>query len=83
MAPESFEGQFDVKSEIYGVGLTLYELLTLRPAIQGKSPADVIRKASEGVLVSPRKLNQHVPRDLLLCAPSDKRHDHGKCYRGS
>ena len=39
MPPESFEGTYDVQSEIYGVGLTLYELLTQRPAIEGKNPA--------------------------------------------
>jgi serine/threonine protein kinase/tetratricopeptide (TPR) repeat protein len=64
MAPESFEGHFDVRSEIYCVGLTLHELLTQRPAIRGKNAVDVIRKASAGVSASPRKENQHVPRDL-------------------
>lgn len=64
MAPESFEGHYDARSEIYAAGLTLYELLTLRPAISGKSPAEVIRKAASGVSVAPRKFNEHIPRDL-------------------
>ena len=64
MPPESFEAQYDVRSETYGVGLLLYELLTLRPAIEGKHPGDVIRKATEGITTSPRKLNAHIPRDL-------------------
>lgn len=64
MPPESFEAQYDVRSETYGVGLLLYELLTLRPAIEGKNTADVIRKATVGFATSPRKLNASIPRDL-------------------
>ncbi len=75
MPPESWEGTYDVRSEIYGVGLTLYELLTQRAAIEGKHTADVIRKATEGVSVSPRKLNPHVPRDLETIAMKALAHD--------
>lgn len=64
MPPESFDGNYDVRSEVYGVALTLFELLTGRPAISGKNPADVIRRATEGVKQSPRRLNQTVPRDF-------------------
>lgn len=32
MAPEQFEGRSDESSDIYSVGLTLYELATMRPA---------------------------------------------------
>ena len=34
MAPERFRGQSDVRSDVYGLGLTLYELLALRPAFE-------------------------------------------------
>ncbi len=64
MPPESFGGNYDVRSEVYSLGLTLYELLALRPAIEGRNTAEVIRKASLGVSVSPRKANPLVPRDL-------------------
>lgn len=31
MPPEALEGQYDQRSEVYGLGLMLYELLTLQP----------------------------------------------------
>ncbi len=64
MPPESFDGSYDVRSEVYGVGLTLFELLTERPAIQGRTSAEVIRQACSGVALSPRRINPAIPRDL-------------------
>ncbi|MGI9472537.1 MAG: protein kinase domain-containing protein [Rubripirellula sp.] len=64
MPPESFEGTYDAKSEVYALGLTLYELLTMRPAIEGNGTPDIIRKASQGVSVSPRKSQPDIPHDL-------------------
>ena len=32
MAPERFEGRCDARSDVYSLGLTLYELLARRPA---------------------------------------------------
>ncbi|MDB4393971.1 protein kinase [Rhodopirellula sp.] len=64
MPPESFEGNYDVRSEVYALGLTLYELLTLRPAIEGNGTADIIRKATRGVAVHPRKVNPKIAPDL-------------------
>jgi serine/threonine protein kinase len=39
MAPERFRGEGDARADVYALGLTLYELLTLRPAFE--RPADV------------------------------------------
>jgi serine/threonine protein kinase len=79
MAPESFTQRYDEKSETYAVGLTLYELMTLRPAIDAASPAEILRKASQGSTVPPRKSSSHIPRDLetillkaLAVGPEDR-----------
>src|SRR5262249_46583818 len=34
MAPERFEGRCDARSDVYSLGLTLYELVALRPAYE-------------------------------------------------
>ena len=42
MAPERFEGRSDPRSDVYGLGVTLYELLTLRPAFDEPDRARLI-----------------------------------------
>lgn len=64
MPPESFEGQYDFQSEVYTLGLTLFELLTLRPAIDGTTPAETIKLAMKGPQVRPAQLDSAIPRDL-------------------
>lgn len=64
MPPESFEGDYDIRSEVYALGLTLYELLTLKPAIDGNGTADIIRNATRGVTVRPRRVNPKIAEDL-------------------
>ena len=64
MAPEQFSGQTDARSDIYSLGLTLYELLTLRPAFDANSRNGLIAKITTGEPPAPRKLNPAIPRDL-------------------
>jgi tetratricopeptide (TPR) repeat protein len=64
MAPEQFEGQADARSDVYGLGLTLYELLVLRPAFGEKDRRRLIRQRAQQEPPRPRKLNPAIPRDL-------------------
>ena len=64
MAPEQFSGQFDARSDIYSLGLTLYELLTLHPAFEDTNRSSMIQKITHGEPIRPRKLNPGIPRDL-------------------
>jgi WD40 repeat protein len=64
MAPERFEGRGDARSDIYAVGLTLYELLALRPAFEAKDRGALIGQVTEGSPPPLRRLDPRVPRDL-------------------
>jgi serine/threonine protein kinase len=64
MAPEQFFGQFDARSDIYSLGLTLYEFLTLHAAFEGTNRSSIIQKITHGEPIRPRKHNPGIPRDL-------------------
>ncbi len=64
MAPERFRGGCDGRSDIYSLGLTLYELVTLQPVQLTGDRAEMVRQASDGHRLPPRALNPRIPRDL-------------------
>jgi serine/threonine protein kinase len=64
MAPERFGGAGDARADIYALGLTLYELLALRPAFEQKDRASLIRQVTQEEPPRLRKLNGKVPADL-------------------
>jgi serine/threonine protein kinase/WD40 repeat protein/Flp pilus assembly protein TadD len=64
MAPERFEDQGDARSDLYSLGATLYEALTLRPAFEDSPRARVIERVLHEEPDRPRKLDAHIPRDL-------------------
>src|SRR5262249_7219444 len=64
MAPERFSGLGDVRSDVYSLGLTLYEMLALRPAFDEANRNRLIKQVMHDEPVRPRKLNPAVPRDL-------------------
>ena len=47
MAPERFQGAGDARADIYALGLTLYELLALRPAFEETDRASLIRQVTQ------------------------------------
>ncbi len=64
MAPERLEGRSDLRSDLYALGLTLYELLTLRPAFPATDRAQLLRQLTSADPVPPRRLDPRIPRDL-------------------
>src|SRR4029077_2884858 len=64
MAPERFQGKADQGNDIYGLGITLYEMLTLRPAFEDSDRARLIDRVAHEEPPRPRKLDPHIPRDL-------------------
>jgi serine/threonine protein kinase/WD40 repeat protein/tetratricopeptide (TPR) repeat protein len=64
MAPERFRGTADARSEVYALGVTLYELLTLRPAFAGSDRVALLEQVCHTAPARPRRLDGHIPRDL-------------------
>lgn len=64
MAPERFHGECDARSDIYGLGLTLYELATLTPAFDTSDRQRLLREIVRGEPPRPQKLDARIPRDL-------------------
>ena len=63
MAPERFSGQGDARSDVYALGLTLYELLTLRPAFDSADRLALIAQVKSQEPPRPRFLDRaHPPR---------------------
>ena len=64
MAPERFEGRCDARSDVYSLGLTLYELVALRPAFEASDRHALIERVLHE---EPERLKRRapgVPRDL-------------------
>ena len=64
MAPERLSGKADARSDVYSLGLTLYELCTLTHAINAQDRAQVVHQISQQIPPLPRKIDSQIPRDL-------------------
>ncbi len=65
MPPEAFEGRADKRGDIYALGLTLYELLALKPAFEEKDRRYLIKRVTTEEPPRLDKLNRTIPRDLV------------------
>jgi tetratricopeptide (TPR) repeat protein len=67
MSPEQALGQpgvIDHRTDIYSLGATLFELLTLRPAFDGRDRQELLRQIALEEPKAPKRLNPSLPRDL-------------------
>lgn len=64
MAPEQFNGDSNTRSDIYSLGMTLYELLALRPAFEESRHGPLISQKTSSMPPGLRSINGDIPRDL-------------------
>ncbi len=78
MAPEQLSGlEVSAQSDLYAVGLILYEMFTGKVAFQADTLADIVRLRQENRVTSPstitRDLDEAVERAILTCLDADPR----------
>jgi hypothetical protein len=66
MSPEQARGSANVTvaTDVYGVGATLYAMLTGHPPFQGDDPVQTLQKVVEEEPIPPRMRNPRIDRDL-------------------
>ena len=64
VAPERFRGETTAKSDIYSLGVTLHEMVTLQKAFHAEDRVEVLNQVTNDQLISPRRINAAVPQDL-------------------
>ena len=67
MSPEQATGErgiIDQRSDVYSLGATLYELLTLQPVLGGHTRAELVRQIVDSEPTPCGRLNSQIPRDL-------------------
>jgi len=71
MAPEQFHGKAVFASDVYSVGVTMYQMLTGSLPYDTPTPADIERLMRGDLVISPRVKNSKIPKgisDIILKA---------------
>jgi len=64
MAPEQFAGRYDARSEVYALGVTLWEFAALRPAFAAESRGELVDLIRQGKCAALRRIAPSAPQDL-------------------
>lgn len=65
MAPERFENRTDPRSDVYSLGVTLYELLSQKPAFQNEDRLELVDSIVEARVVPLKEIANTIPLPLV------------------
>ena len=83
MAPEQFRGNSDHRSDIYSLGLTLYELLALHPAYEETEHSRLIQRITAGPPPAPSSISGAIPGDLETIILKATSHEASQRYQSA
>lgn len=81
MPPEAFDGRADARGDVYSLGLTLYELLALRPAFDEKDRHRLIKHVTTMEPTRLDRLAPAIPRDLVTIVHKATDRDPARRYQ--
>jgi serine/threonine protein kinase len=64
MAPEQFRGECDPRCDVYSLGITLYEMLTLSPAFAASDVMDLVKAIANSTPCLPSLVQPDIPPEL-------------------
>ncbi len=83
MSPEQAEGlvdEIDERSDVWGLGAVLYEILTGHPPFMGETPYEIIGRVMKEKVVPVREIRPEAPAELVAVAECALRKEKRKRY---
>jgi len=83
IAPEQFSGRIDARSDLYSLGVTLFELLTRSVPYESDDRDRLAHLIAHSSLPRPRAQNAWIPRDLDAIVAKATAHDPAQRYQSA
>ena len=80
MSPERFQGQCDQRSDVYGLGVSLYELLAQQPLFRGNDHLALLKQIQNDQPTALREIDPEIPRDLQTIVAKAMEKDAARRY---
>lgn len=86
MSPEQITAKqlrLDRRTDVYSLGATLFECLTLRRPFEGQGREELLQAILMTQLPHPRRLNRRIPRDLAIIVEKALEKDRNRRYQSA